>query len=155
LDGPLAFDLAPAGPPHLRTRWQTLADVSIDLPPAHLPRHLFGCRSEQSAFDTVGVIDTHEELSEGGAMAWLTTIPRQDARGELAEVYAEMAARPTPAVYVPDHGDAAGIIRAHSLDPQLMRRAFAVSGSLHRSTLDWADRELISSVTSRTNQCFY
>jgi len=30
-----------------------------------------------------------------------------------------------------------------------------VSGTLHMSALDWADRELISSVTSRTNQCLY
>ncbi|MGH3877098.1 MAG: hypothetical protein ACRDSK_08695 [Actinophytocola sp.] len=88
-------------------------------------------------------------------MAWLGTISRQDATGRLAEVYEAMANRPTPEVYRPPHGDAAGIIRAHSLDAELMRRTFVVSGGLHRSTLDWADRELISSVTSRTNQCFY
>jgi alkylhydroperoxidase family enzyme len=88
-------------------------------------------------------------------MAWLEIIPRRAAVGELAEVYAAMAARPTPDVYRPPHDDAPGIVRAHSLDPELMRRVFSVSGSLHRSTLDWADRELISSVTSRTNQCFY
>jgi alkylhydroperoxidase family enzyme len=57
--------------------------------------------------------------------------------------------------YQPPHDDAPGIIRAHSLDPELMRRTFAISAALHQSTLDWADRELISSVTSRTNQCFY
>jgi len=88
-------------------------------------------------------------------MAWLGTISRQDATGRLAEVYSAMADRPTPEVYLPPHGDAAGIIRAHSLDAELMRRTFTVSGGLHQSTLDWADRELISSVTSRTNQCFY
>lgn len=88
-------------------------------------------------------------------MAWLGTIPQGEAAGELAEAYAAMAARPIPDVYRPPHGDAPGIIRAHSLDAELMRRTFAVSGSLHRSALGWADRELISSVTSRTNQCFY
>lgn len=88
-------------------------------------------------------------------MAWLGTIPQREAAGELAEAYAAMAARPIPDVYRPPHGDAPGIIRAHSLDAELMRRTFAVSGSLHRSALGWADRELISSVTSRTNQCFY
>jgi len=88
-------------------------------------------------------------------MAWLTTISRRDADGDLARAYAEMAARPTPGVYVPGHGDAPGIIRAHSLDPELMRLAFSVSGSLHQSTLEWADRELLSSVTSRANECFY
>jgi hypothetical protein len=88
-------------------------------------------------------------------MAWLRTIPRREAEGELAETYAAMAARPIPDVYLPPHGDAPGIIRAHSLDAELMRRTFGVSGALHRSTLGWADRELISSVTSRTNECFY
>jgi alkylhydroperoxidase family enzyme len=88
-------------------------------------------------------------------MAWLGTVSRQDADGRLAEVYTAMANRPTPDVYRPPHDDAAGIIRAHSLDPELLRRTFQVSGGLHQSVLDWADRELISSVTSRTNQCFY
>jgi alkylhydroperoxidase family enzyme len=88
-------------------------------------------------------------------MAWLGTISRREAAGDLAETYAAMAARPVPEVYVPPHDDAPGIIRAHSLDPELMRRAFAISGALHRTALDWAERELLSSVTSRTNQCFY
>lgn len=88
-------------------------------------------------------------------MAWLGTISRRDAQGLLADTYAAMAARPIPDVYRPPHDDAPGIIRAHSLDATLMRLTFGVSGALHRSTLDWADRELISSVTSRTNQCFY
>jgi hypothetical protein len=90
-----------------------------------------------------------------GRMAWLGTVSRREAEGALAEAYAAMAARPVPEVYVPAHGDAPGIIRAHSLDPELIRRAFAISGALHRSALDWADRELLSSITSRTNECFY
>ena len=63
--------------------------------------------------------------------------------------------RPMPPVYVPAHGDAAGIIRAHSLDPELLVRTFRVSGALAASGLPWPDRELLASVTSRTNQCFY
>jgi alkylhydroperoxidase family enzyme len=88
-------------------------------------------------------------------MAWLGTISGRDAVGDLAQTYAAMAARPIPDAYRPPHGDAPGIIRAHSLDPELMRRTFSISGSLHATALDWADRELISSVTSRTNQCLY
>lgn len=88
-------------------------------------------------------------------MAWLGTISRADAVGDLAEVYAAMAARPIPDAYVPQHGDAPGIIRAHSLDPELIRRTFGTSGSLHGQNLQWAERELLSSVTSRTNECFY
>lgn len=88
-------------------------------------------------------------------MAWLATIPRHEAVGQLARTYAAMADRPMPAAYRLPQDRAPGIIQAHSLDPELMRRTFAVSGTLHQSTLDWTDRELISSVTSRTNQCFY
>jgi hypothetical protein len=88
-------------------------------------------------------------------MAWLQTVPRAAADGELAQVYAAMAARPLPDAYRPPHDDVAGIIRAHSLDPKLLRLAFGVSGTLHRDLLSWPDRELLSSVTSRTNQCFY
>lgn len=88
-------------------------------------------------------------------MAWLQTIPRGQAQGELAEVYAAMAARPIPDAYRPPHDGAPGIMLAHSLDAELMKRTFGGTGSLHRTPLEWAERELIASVTSRTNQCFY
>lgn len=88
-------------------------------------------------------------------MAWLATVPQSEASGALAAAYSAMDQRPMPPVYRPAHGDAAGIIRAHSLDAELLRRTFAVSGALARTTLPWADRELLASVTSRTNQCFY
>jgi hypothetical protein len=88
-------------------------------------------------------------------VAWLATISRDEADGPLAEVYTAMAARPIPPAYRPPHGDAPGIIRAHSLDPELLRLTFATSGTLHAGALAWPERELLSSVTSRTNQCFY
>ena len=88
-------------------------------------------------------------------MAWLTIIPQAQATGELAEAYTAMDNRPMPPVYHPRHGDAAGIIRAHSLDSELLRRTFSVSGALATTQLPWADRELLASATSRTNQCFY
>lgn len=85
--------------------------------------------------------------------AWITTVSRAEATGALAEVYAAMDGQAIPEVYRPPHGDAAGIIRAHSLDPELLRRTFAMSGG--SAALPWPDRELLASVTSRTNQCFY
>ena len=88
-------------------------------------------------------------------MAWLTIVPQAQATGELAEAYAAMDGRPMPPVYRPPHGDAAGIIRAHSLDAELLTKTFSVSGALAASGLAWADRELLASVASRTNQCFY
>jgi alkylhydroperoxidase family enzyme len=88
-------------------------------------------------------------------MAWLGTVSRDQATPALAEAYAAMDNRPMPPVYRPPHADAAGIIRAHSLDPELLRRTFSVSGALATTQLPWPDRELLASTTSRTNQCFY
>lgn len=88
-------------------------------------------------------------------MAWLATVSRAQATGALADAYAAMDKRPMPSAYFPPHGDAAGIIRAHSLDPELLRRTFSVSGALATTRLAWADRELLASATSRSNQCFY
>jgi hypothetical protein len=82
-------------------------------------------------------------------------VPQAQATGALAEAYAAMDNRPMPPVYRPWHGDAAGIIRAHSLDAELLRRTFSISGALATSSLAWPDREVLASVTSRTNQCFY
>jgi alkylhydroperoxidase family enzyme len=88
-------------------------------------------------------------------MAWLSTIPRAQATGAIADAYAAMDDRPMPPVYRAPHGEVPGIIRAHSLDPELLRLTFSVSGVLAATSLPWADRELLASVTSRANQCFY
>ena len=52
-------------------------------------------------------------------MAHLRLTGYRDATGALRDAYAQMMARPLPSVYLPAHGDAPGIIRAHSLDPAL------------------------------------
>jgi hypothetical protein len=83
------------------------------------------------------------------------TVPKAQATGALAQAYAAMDNRPMPPVYQTPHGDAAGIIRAHSLDAELLKRTFSVSGALAGTALAWPHRELLASVTSRTNQCFY
>lgn len=89
-------------------------------------------------------------------MAFIRMIGMREAEGELAETYAGMAARKLPAVYKTEHGDAAAIIRVHSLDPALMRAAFGFSGTLGTDeTLSWAQRELVNAVTSARNGCFY
>jgi len=89
-------------------------------------------------------------------VAYVRVIGKHEADGDLLDAYAAMAARPMPSVYLPAHGDAPGIIRAHSLDPELLRRTFAVSGSLNNNgVISWSTRELVNSVTSRENECFY
>ena len=89
-------------------------------------------------------------------MSHLQIIEPADATGMLAEVYARMAARPMPPVYRPAHGGLAGIIRAHSLDPGLMPKAFGFSGGVNQAgPLTLPHRELVAAATTRLNQCFY
>jgi hypothetical protein len=89
-------------------------------------------------------------------MALLSLIAKTDATGALRDVYEELGKRPLPAVYRPSHGGAPGILRAHSLDPDAMRRVFRFSGNLNGAgPLSWKERELVNSTTSRLNQCFY
>ena len=80
----------------------------------------------------------------------------QESQGELRQAYEAMMARPLPPVYRPGHGDAPGIIRAHSLDAVLLPRVFRFSGMVNgQGPLAWPERELVNATTSRLNQCFY
>ena len=93
-------------------------------------------------------------------MTRIRTISMAESTGALRETYQAMMARPLPPVYRPLHGDAPGIIRAHSLDAGWMRTTFAISGTLHLpgadgGALTWHQRELLAAATSRTNQCRY
>jgi uncharacterized peroxidase-related enzyme len=89
-------------------------------------------------------------------MAWIQMIDTAAAQADLLEAYRVMAERPMPSAYRPPHGGAAGIQRAHSLDPALMQITFAAIGTMHPGdALTWAERELIASVAARTAQCLY
>ena len=89
-------------------------------------------------------------------MAYLRLTGYRDATGALRDAYEGMKKRPLPPVYRPGHGDAPGIIRAHSLDPVLLPRVFGFSGMLNgQGPLSWPERELVNATTSRLNQCFY
>ena len=89
-------------------------------------------------------------------MPHLPVIPPQAASGLLHEVYQRTLARPLPPVYRPLHGGAAGIIVAHSLDPQLLPLVFGFAGQVNgQGPLTWPQRELVNTVTSRLNQYFY
>ena len=89
-------------------------------------------------------------------MAHLRIIGFAESSGDLRVAYQEFAARPLPEVYRPRHGDAPGIVRAHSLDPVTMRLAFRTTAAVNRGgSLSWARRELVNTTVSRRNQCFY
>ena len=89
-------------------------------------------------------------------MSYLSIIEPAQATGALAEIYDRMRGRPMPPIYRPAHGGIAGIVRAHSLDPGLMPKAFGFSGGVNQAgPLAWPHRELVAAATSRLNQCFY
>lgn len=89
-------------------------------------------------------------------MAHIRLLSAHEADADLRAVYDAFKTRPLPAAYTPPHGGPAGIVRAHSLDPQLLRITFAASGTFHAGDgLSWADRELLAAAASRANQCLY
>jgi hypothetical protein len=89
-------------------------------------------------------------------MPHLPVIEPAQAQGALRATYDRMMGRPLPPAYRPVHGGAAGIIRAHSLDPELMAHVFGFSLTVNgQGPLSWPQRELANALTSRLNQCFY
>lgn len=90
------------------------------------------------------------------AVTHLPTVGYEQSTGKLRAVYERMRERPLPPVYRPGHGGVPGIIRAHSLDPELMTRVFGFSANVNgNGPLAWSERETINTVVSRLNQCFY
>jgi hypothetical protein len=111
----------------------------------------FGCAGHPPAQKTSAV-------SEASKPGWIKMIGIAEADGQLKEVYAAMKARAgsRPAVYNRS-GDAPNIVKSHSLEPEGLRLAFGISGAIHWSekSLPWVQREMINTVTSRANNCFY
>jgi hypothetical protein len=90
---------------------------------------------------------------------WIRMIGIEGATGALRELYSAMEAGQSsrPAIYHPPSGDVANIVKCHSLDPEGMRLAFGLSGAVHWSplSLPWAEREMLNTITSKTNHCVY
>ena len=94
--------------------------------------------------------------------AWVRVVGLREAmaeNGELAGVLAGLKAhaKGRPAVYDAPHGEPPNIVRCHSLDPEGLRLAFTLSAVVHwgEDALPWRLREMINTVTSRANDCFY
>ena len=99
-------------------------------------------------------------LPEGDTkQGWIQMIGVHEATGELRDVYAQMKTNmgSRPSVYSTPTGDAPNIVKSHSLEPEGLRLAFSISTAIHWSdkSLPWAKREMINTVTSRANNCFY
>ncbi|MFO8099366.1 MAG: peroxidase-related enzyme [Salinibacter sp.] len=81
-------------------------------------------------------------------MAWIDTIAPNDADGELAEIYDEIAGA---------RGGVANILQAHSLNPDALRDHVDLYQTLlfGRSNLNRAEREALAVVVSAANDCEY
>ena len=90
---------------------------------------------------------------------WIRMIGAREAEGSLKQVYTAMRTNmgSRPSVYSTPTGDAPNIVKSHSLEPEGLRLAFSISTAIHWSdkSLPWTKREMINTVTSRANNCFY
>ena len=92
-------------------------------------------------------------------MAWIKTIGLKDPdlTPELAAVYQAMGPLVPPEYRSPGQDDVGSITKSHSLDPTALGTIFM--GGLHLingpSPLSRRDREMINTVVSAANRCFY
>lgn len=102
---------------------------------------------------------SRESLNEVEKQGWIRMIGAAEAEGTLKQIYTRMqsASGARPAVYKPPTGDVANIVKSHSLEPEGLRLAFGMSAAIHwgANSLPWARREMLNTVTSAANRCFY
>ncbi len=81
-------------------------------------------------------------------MAYIRQIPHEEADGLLKRIFDEAVKRA---------GKVFGILRVMSLNPSTLQASMGLykATMFGRSPLSRAQRELIATVTSRANDCFY
>ena len=84
-------------------------------------------------------------------MAWIRTISEDDAKGKLAEVYAEIKKSPRFMGHVPN------VMQAFSLRPELLQQLakVAMTATFGGSRLTRVQEEMIATVVSSINRCHY
>jgi alkylhydroperoxidase family enzyme len=84
-------------------------------------------------------------------MAWIRTIPEEQAEGVLAETYAAIKKAPHFMGQIPN------VIKAFSLRPELLASLAQVSGiaTFGGSRLSRVQEEMIATVVSAINRCHY
>jgi len=82
-------------------------------------------------------------------MAWIETIPEDQAQGVLQELYARMQDPQTERVD--------NVLKIHSLEPEGLSAHWALYRSAMKATkgLRGSERELIAVLVSRLNGCHY
>lgn len=96
-------------------------------------------------------------------MTWIKTIPYEEASEELKRVYESVRALypqeyadPVQSLTRPD-GGSDSVVTAHSIIPEAMRHMMSGLGALLQPNLPLTrgQQEMIASVVSIQNQCFY
>jgi hypothetical protein len=93
-------------------------------------------------------------------MAWIKTIPLEEADGELRELLIKQREM-YPAEYAASTAEQTGteesIVASHTLIPHALFHAFSTFGSLMSPDLPLSRRqhEMIGTMVSLTNDCFY
>jgi uncharacterized peroxidase-related enzyme len=84
-------------------------------------------------------------------MAWIPTIPEEQAQGRLAEIYAEIRQHPHLMGLVPN------VMKALSTRPELLEAVVkvATTATFGGSRLSRTQEELIAAVVSSVNRCHY
>src|SRR5271169_1350153 len=101
---------------------------------------------------------TPDKENEETTMAWIRTVPLEDADDRLQKAMADQRALYPPEYAQPvqelDQG-LPGIVASHTLIPQALHHAFATFGSLMSPDLPLSRRhhEMIATMVSLTNQC--
>jgi hypothetical protein len=96
-------------------------------------------------------------------MTWIKTVSRDEAVSPLKECYQAVDAmyppeyqEAVPALVGPE-GQPDSVVASHSLIPEILRHAFSIHGLLLAPELPLSRRqhEMISTVVSALNRCFY
>jgi alkylhydroperoxidase family enzyme len=90
-------------------------------------------------------------------MAWVPTIKRNTAEGALLAALQAMQALYPPEYATPVPGLSESIVESHTLFPEVLRHAFSAFGALMSPDLPLSRREheMIATMVSATNECFY
>ena len=94
-------------------------------------------------------------------MTWIRTVPADEADEKLKRAIEMQRATYPPEYSTPVHptpdGGSSGIVASHSLIPDALYHAFSTFGSLMSPDLPLtrAQHEMIATMVSVTNRCFY
>ncbi len=93
-------------------------------------------------------------------MAWIQTVRRDDAEGELKEMMGKQREMYPPEYFASTAeqvGTEESIVESHALIPEALYHAFATFGALMRPDLplNRREHEIIATMVSAANNCFY